>query len=178
MSDKLRLSALWNLVPRPVLQGMANRSVDWWVMSEDLPDPENRIMLGSNGRVRVQWKPNNLTAHKKLVAAAKAMMRGAGYPFVFTQAMGIETNSHQCGTLRFGEDPATSVLDPSCRTHDVENLYVVDSSFFVSSSAMNPALTIAAQALRVAEKIGMHFEKEGEDEIGPFLLYAREIGVQ
>ena len=88
-----------------------------------------------------------------LVAAAKAMMRGAGYPLVFTQAMGIETNSHQCGTLRFGEDPATSVLDPDCRAHDVENLYVVDSSFFVSSSAMNPALTIAAQALRVAEKI-------------------------
>jgi choline dehydrogenase-like flavoprotein len=67
--------------------------------------------------------------------------------------MGIETNSHQCGTARFGTDPATSVLDPYCRTHDVENLYVVDSSFFPSSSAMNPALTIAAQALRVAEQL-------------------------
>jgi choline dehydrogenase-like flavoprotein len=122
-------------------------------MSEDLPDPENRISLGADGRVRVQWKPNNLTAHGKLVDAAKAMMRAAGYPFVFTQGMGIETNSHQCGTLRFGEDPAMSVLDPYCRAHDVENLYVVDSSFFVSSAAMNPALTIAAQALRVAEEI-------------------------
>ena len=81
------------------------------------------------------------------------MMKRAGYPIVLTQTMGIETNSHQCGTARFGTDPRTSVLDPFCRTHDVENLYVVDSSFFPSSSACNPALTIAAQALRVAEKV-------------------------
>ena len=81
------------------------------------------------------------------------MMKRAGYPIVLTQTMGIETNSHQCGTARFGNDPGTSVLDPSCRAHDVENLYVVDSSFFPSSAACNPALTIAAQALRVAEKL-------------------------
>jgi choline dehydrogenase-like flavoprotein len=67
--------------------------------------------------------------------------------------MGIDTNSHQCGTMRFGRDPASSVLDPLCRTHDVANLYVMDSSFFPSSAAMNPALTIAAQALRVAEHL-------------------------
>jgi choline dehydrogenase-like flavoprotein len=67
--------------------------------------------------------------------------------------MGIETNSHQCGTLRFGTDPAMSVLDPFCRTHDIPNLFVVDSSFFPSSTAVNPALTIAAQALRVAEHL-------------------------
>jgi choline dehydrogenase-like flavoprotein len=67
--------------------------------------------------------------------------------------MGIATNSHQCGTARFGTDAATSVLDTNCRTHDVENLYVVDSSFFPSSAAMNPALTIAAQALRVADHL-------------------------
>ncbi|MCB9140225.1 MAG: GMC family oxidoreductase [Caldilineaceae bacterium] len=147
------LTAAQPLVPRPVLQWMANRSVDWWVMSEDLPDPENRILLESDGRVRVNWRPNNLLAHRKLTDAARTMMRRAGYPFVFVQPMGIETNSHQCGTVRFGHDPATSVLDPYCRTHDVENLYVVDSSFFVSSSAINPALTIAAQALRVAERM-------------------------
>ncbi|MCB0088554.1 MAG: GMC family oxidoreductase, partial [Caldilineaceae bacterium] len=75
------------------------------------------------------------------------------YPLIFTQPMGIETNSHQCGTMRFGVDPATSVLDPFCRSHEVENLYVVDSSFFPSSAAMNPALTIAAQTLRVAEHL-------------------------
>ena len=148
------LTAAQPLVPKPILQGMAGRSVDWWVMSEDLPDSYNRVELAPNGKVIVHWKPNNLVAHHKLVEAARKMMRDAGYPFVFVQPMGIDTNSHQCGTARFGTDPATSVLDPFCRTHDVENLYVVDSSFFPSSAAMNPALTIAAQALRVAEKIG------------------------
>ena len=117
-------------------------------------DSHNRVELAPNGKVIVHWKPNNLVAHRKLVDAARKMMRDAGYQFVFVQPMGIDTNSHQCGTARFGADPATSVLDPLCRTHDVENLYVVDSSFFPSSAAMNPALTIAAQALRVAEKIG------------------------
>jgi choline dehydrogenase-like flavoprotein len=77
-------------------------------------------------------------------------MRRAGFPLIFTQTMGIETNSHQCGTLRFGEDPATSVLTPTCQSHEVDNLYVVDTSFFPSSGATNPALTVAAQALRVA----------------------------
>jgi choline dehydrogenase-like flavoprotein len=81
------------------------------------------------------------------------MLRRAGFPVILTQRMGIETNSHQCGTLRFGTDPSTSVLDPFCRTHDVANLYVVDSSFFPSSAAQNPALTIAAQALRVADHL-------------------------
>jgi choline dehydrogenase-like flavoprotein len=144
------LTAAVPLVPRPILQGMADRSVDWWVMSEDLPDPENRVTLDGDGRVRVRWQPNNRVAHEKLIGAARKMMQDAGYPFVAVQRMGIDTNSHQCGTLRFGNDPATSVLDPFCRTHEVDNLYVVDSSFFPSSGAMNPALTIAAQALRVA----------------------------
>lgn len=140
-------------VPRRVLGAVANRSVDWWAMSEDLPDPNNRVTLAPNGAVRVHWKPNNLTAHDRLIAAARAMLRAAGYPIVLTRRMGIETNSHQCGTLRFGNDPAASVLDPFCRAHEVENLYVVDSSFFPSSAATNPALTIAAQALRVAEHL-------------------------
>jgi len=87
------------------------------------------------------------------VQAARQMLRRAGYPIVLTQRMGIETNSHQCGTLRFGDDPARSVLDPFCRTHDVPNLYVVDSSFFPSSTAVNPVLTIAAQSLRVADHL-------------------------
>ncbi len=145
------LTADQPLVPRRVLQAIADRSVDWWVMSEDLPDPGNRVTLSSSGRIRVYWRPNNLAAHIRLTRAAREMMRAAGYPIVLTRRMGIETNSHQCGTLRCGTDPANSVLDPFCRAHDLENLYVVDSSFFPSSSATNPALTIAAQALRVAD---------------------------
>lgn len=147
------LTANQPLVPRRMLQAVADRSVDWWVMSEDLPDPENRVTLGSDGSIRIHWKPNNLVAHAKLVQAARQMLRRAGYPIVLTQRMGIETNSHQCGTLRFGDDPTTSVLDPFCRSHEIPNLLVVDSSFFPSSTAVNPALTIAAQALRVADHL-------------------------
>ncbi len=145
------LAAVKPLMPRPILNMMADRSVDWWVMSEDLPDPENRVLISSSGKIQIQWTPNNLESHQKLIAAAERMMKQAGYPFVFTRSMGIETNSHQCGTIRFGEDPATSVLDPYCRAHEVSNLFVVDASFFPSSAAVNPALTIAAQALRVAD---------------------------
>jgi choline dehydrogenase-like flavoprotein len=80
-------------------------------------------------------------------------MRKAGYPVVLSERMGIATNSHMCGTAVAGTDPSASVLDPDCRSHDVKNLFVVDSSFFPSSAALNPALTIAANALRVAPTI-------------------------
>jgi choline dehydrogenase-like flavoprotein len=141
------------LIPRFLLKGLADRSVDWWVMSEDLPRPENRVVVNGSGRIVVHWTPSNRRAHYRLICAAKTMLKRAGYPIVLTQTMGIETNSHQCGTARFGNDPRSSVLDSLCRTHDVENLYVVDSSFFPSSAACNPALTIAAQALRVADAL-------------------------
>ena len=147
------LSAAKPYLPKALLSAIANRSMDWWVMSEDLPDLENRVLLGAGGEVRVQWRRNNRVAHQQLIRRAIRMMRRAGYSFVFTATLGIETNSHQCGTARFGDDPADSVLDPFCRAHDVENLYVVDSSFFPSSTAMNPALTICAQALRVADHL-------------------------
>jgi choline dehydrogenase-like flavoprotein len=147
------LTANRRLVPKSILRESARRSVDWWVMSEDLADPENRVTLGADGRIQVRYRPNNLRAHNRLVQAAKRMLQKAGFPIVLIQRMGIETNSHQCGTMRFGTDPAKSVLDPFSRSHDLPNLFVVDSSFFPSSSAVNPALTIAAQALRVADHI-------------------------
>jgi choline dehydrogenase-like flavoprotein len=86
-----------------------------------------------------------------------ADMRRAGYPLVLTQRWGLPTNSHQSGTLRFGADPATSVLDPMCRAHDVDNLYAVDGSFFpsVGGGPGGPTLTIAAQAVRVAAESGL-----------------------
>lgn len=147
------LSAAKPYLPKPLLTAMANRSMDWWVMSEDLPDPENRVFLGADDKAHVQWRPNNRIAHQQLIQRAIRMMREAGYTFVFTETLGIETNSHQCGTARFGTDPASSALDPFCRAHDLANLYVMDSSFFPSSTAMNPALTICAQALRVADHL-------------------------
>ena len=140
-------------LPTSLLRAVAERSSDWWVMSEDLPDPENRVTLAPGGGIRVRWRPNNLVAHARLMAQARLMLRRAGYPVVRSRRMGIATNSHQCGTLRFGTDSATSVLDPLGRAHDHDNLYVVDASFFPSSAAVNPALTIAAQALRVADHL-------------------------
>ena len=145
-SARLRLPLSW-------LSYLANRSIEWWVMSEDLPDPNNRVTLSSSGRIRIHRKPNNLTAHRRLLSRARRMLRLAGYPILFSQEMGIETNSHQCGTLCMGKDPGDSVLDPYCRVHELNNLRVVDASFFPSSGAMNPALTIAAQALRVADNM-------------------------
>jgi choline dehydrogenase-like flavoprotein len=135
------------------LRAAAQRSVDWWVMSEDLPDPANRATLDASGNIDIHWRPNNLAAHDRLMGQAKSMLRRAGYPILLDRKMGIATNSHQCGTLRFGHDPSQSVLDPLCRAHDLDNLYAVDSSFFPSSAAVNPALTIAAQALRVGDHL-------------------------
>jgi choline dehydrogenase-like flavoprotein len=141
-------------VPAALLHQLAARSTDWWVMSEDLPDPENRVMVTSSGRIRVTWKPTNTVAHRRFIETAKTVFREAGYPFVVTKTMGIATNSHQVGAVRFGDDPATSVLDPWCKAHGLDNLYVVDASFFPSSAAVNPALTVMAQAIRVGESIG------------------------
>ena len=128
-------------------------SADWWVMSEDLPDPANRVLLGSNGEIRVRRRFKNMRTHTHLVQHAEEMLRSVGYTEIIHTLMPVETNSHQCGTLRFGTDPANSVLDPFCKTWDIENLYVMDASFFPSSTAMNPALTIVAQALRVAKQM-------------------------
>ena len=108
---------------------------------------------GPSGNIVIHWRPNNLAAHDRLLDRAKSMLRRAGYPILLDRQMGIATNSHQCGTVRFGHDPATSVLDPYCRAHDLDNLNVVDAGFFPSSTAVNPALTIAAQALRVGDHL-------------------------
>ena len=137
-------------VPVPVLTYMTNHSIDIYLTTEDLPDPDNRVVVGNDGRITVHWKPRNLVPHRQLVRRVSRLVRRAGYPLILTQRMGIETNSHQCGTAVMGTDPRYSVLDPSCRTHDVDNLWVVDSACFPSSAALNPALTIAANALRVA----------------------------
>jgi len=147
----MRGAAPW--APGWALGAAARFSVDWWVMSEDLPDPANRITLDGQGNIVVHWRPNNLKAHVQLMQEAKAMLRSAGYPILLSRQMGIATNSHQCGTMRFGSDPASSVLDTFGRAHDLDNLYVVDGSFFPSATAVNPALTIAAQALRVGDHL-------------------------
>jgi len=146
----LEASVPW--APNRLLAELAGRSVDWYLMTEDLPDPENRVSLDSAGRVIVNWRANNERLHKRLLRSMATAMRRAGYPMIQTRRFGLDATAHQCGTVKFGDDPATSVLDPLCRSHDVANLFVMDASFLPSSSAQNPALTVAAQALRVGEK--------------------------
>ena len=129
------------------------RGIDWLALSEDLPRPDNRVTVGTDGRIRLEYRPNNGRAHRRLVREMRRILRRLGYWLVMTHSHKTKNTTHQCGTLCFGTDPRTSVLDPFCRSHDVENLFVVDASFFPSSAAVNPGLTIAAQALRVADHI-------------------------
>jgi choline dehydrogenase-like flavoprotein len=146
------LKANLGLAPEWTLGVMARRSVDWYAMSEDLPNPESRVTL-DGGRIRLDWKRSNWSAHRGLVKSFKERLRAAGYPIVLSKPFDRRTPSHQCGTVRIGKDPTTSPLDPYCRAWDHPNLFVVDASFLPTSAGVNPALTIAAQALRVADHI-------------------------
>ncbi len=129
------------------------RGVDWLAMTEDLPRDDNRVTIESNGQVRLRYRPNNITAHRELVHETKRILGDLGFWIVVTHSHKSKNTTHQCGTLVFGTNPAESVLDPYCRTHDIDNLFVVDASFFPSSAAVNPGLTIVAQAIRVADHI-------------------------
>jgi choline dehydrogenase-like flavoprotein len=142
-------------IPLWAYEMWVSRATDWLAMTEDLPRPENCVTLGADGRPRLSFRPNNQRAHQRLVEQLRALLARLGYwsPRIFAHSTGPQNTTHQCGTVVFGTDPRASVLDPYCRTHDVENLFVVDASFFPSSAAVNPGLTIIAQALRVAEHI-------------------------
>ncbi|KAM3098241.1 GMC oxidoreductase [Phormidesmis sp. 146-12] len=138
---------------------LANHSVDWWLTAEDLPDPNNRVQV-KNGEIELDYTENNTEAYDRLLHRWIEVLKTIGCgdriipcSFYFKKKLPLQGVAHQCGTCRFGEDPATSVLDSNCRTHDVDNLYVVDSSFFRSSAAVNPTLTIIANALRVGDHL-------------------------
>jgi len=141
-------------IPLWAYEAWVARGVDWLAMTEDLPRDENRVTLTSDGRIQLSYQPNNVRAHERLVSEMKRILKRLGFWVVMTHSHRTRNTTHQCGTLVFGTDPRRSVLDPLCRTHDLDNLYVVDASFFPSSAAVNPALTIVAQALRVADHLG------------------------
>jgi choline dehydrogenase-like flavoprotein len=139
---------------------LARHSLDFWLTTEDLPRPENRVELGDRGGVKLTYTPTNLEAHERLNAKFRSLLDAMrckdeviGRHSYLGGRLGISGVAHQNGTTRFGEDPTTSVLDVNCRLHDVDNVYVVDAGFFVSSSAVNPTLTIIANALRVADHL-------------------------
>ena len=145
--------------PRMPFDEMARHSMDFWLSSEDLPRPENRIFYDGE-RVILDLTENNLEAHHRLKQKLEHILRLAGSrgPMMerrlyLGKNIPIGGTAHQAGTARFGTDPATSVLDLDCRAHEVENLYLADASFFPSIGAVNPTLTIIANALRVADVI-------------------------
>ena len=144
-----------SFIPEWAYEMWVSRATDWLAMTEDLPDPENRVRLADDGRIVLDYRPNNLAAHEQLVEELRAILGKLGYwsPRILVHSVGAKNTTHQCGTVVFGTDPRASVLDPFCRAHDVSNLFVVDASFFPSSAAVNPGLTIVAQALRVADHI-------------------------
>ena len=142
------------------VEDVAEHSIDFFITAEDLPSPENRVELTSDGRVKLIYEQNNTEAYqrlrKKLIELLDHLDCEEGYckdnAYVGFK-LGISGVSHQNGTCKFGNDPDNSVLDVNCKAHDLDNLYVVDGSFFPSSSAVNPSLTIIANALRVGEHL-------------------------
>ena len=139
-------------MPRWIAHWVAARSFDFYAMSEDLPNPDSRVTL-KNGQIRLDWQRSNWDAHLQLVQELKRVLRQIGFPVVLSKAFDGRTPSHQCGTARMGQDPATSVVDSHCRSHDHPNLFIVDASVLPTSAAVNPALTIAALALRAGRHI-------------------------
>ena len=138
-------------VPMPILDEATKYTLDLFLQTEDLPLAENRVTLSSSGQVVLNRRATNLPAHHMLIAKMKKVVRKAGFPVVLTRSLGVEATSHQCGTAVMGHNSATSVVDPDLRTHDVENLWIADTSVFPSSAAVNPAITAAALALRLGQ---------------------------
>jgi choline dehydrogenase-like flavoprotein len=156
------------IAPGWTLELMGKHSLDFWMTSEDLPDPENRVTLDRDGKIVLSYRPNNEEGHKRLTAKLERLMQAQTacavhghecHQGLFSrnlflgQRIPLAGVAHQNGTIRFGRDPKTSALDANCRAHEVDNLYVVDGSFFPSSGAVNPALTIMANALRVGDHL-------------------------
>jgi choline dehydrogenase-like flavoprotein len=156
------------IAPGWTLDLMAKHALSFWLTSEDLPDPNNRVTLDREGNVVLSYTPNNQGAHHRLIAKLKQLLnqqtacgvhghechQGLVARSLFLgDQIPLSGVAHQNGTIRFGKDPRSSVLDIHCKAHDLDNLYVVDGSFFPSSAAVNPALTIMANALRVGDHL-------------------------
>jgi choline dehydrogenase-like flavoprotein len=154
------LPALLNWFPNTPFEELARHSMDFWLMTEDLPNPDNRITLQADGRVVLDMKPSGDEAHGRLKRKLEGLLNAVdAHPHLIERSLylgkdiPIGGTAHQAGTMRFGPDPATSVLDLDCKAHELDNLYVADASFFPSIGAVNPTLTIIANALRIADHL-------------------------
>lgn len=163
-------------VPGMTLDLIARHSLDFWLTSEDLPDPDNRVTLDRDGNIVLSYAPNNDAGHKRLIRRLEGLLQHLDmHPHLVPRNLFVGNRiplagvAHQNGTIRFGRDPRTSALDVNCKAHDLDNLYVVDGSFFPSSGAVNPALTIVANALRVGDHLLDRLKAEGstkKQEVG------------
>ena len=149
------------LAPGWSLNDVATHAVDFWLSTEDLPDPQNRVTIDQAGRITLSYTPNNQVAFQKLYDKLKSMLPHLGMnphhliprDLYMQNEIPVAGCAHQAGTCRFGTDPKSSVLDTNCQAHEVDNLYVVDTSFFPSIGAVNPALTAIANSLRVGDHL-------------------------
>jgi choline dehydrogenase-like flavoprotein len=149
------------LAPEWTLERIALHAVDFWLSTEDLPHPDNRALIDRDGKLTVSYTETNATARQQLYDKLRSMLGNLGMhsDHLFTKHAYMKNDipvagcAHQAGTCRFGADPATSVLDTNCKAHELDNLYVVDTSFFPSIGAVNPALTAMANALRVGDHL-------------------------
>lgn len=149
------------LAPKMLLEDIAHHAVDFWLSTEDLPSPMNRITVDGSGEITLSYTPNNQVPKQKLYEKLKSMLNHLGmHPdYLIPRNLYLKTDipiagvAHQAGTCRFGTDPKNSVLDINCKAHELDNLYVVDTSFFPSIGAVNPSLTAIANALRVGDHL-------------------------
>jgi choline dehydrogenase-like flavoprotein len=149
------------LAPDFALTDVARHAVDFWLSTEDLPRPENRVTLDDRGRIRITYRQSNEVPKQELFDRLKSMLGHLGmreHHLVPRHAylkneIPVAGVAHQAGTCRFGDDPAASVLDRNCKAHELDNLYVVDTSFFPSIGAVNPALTAMANAIRIGDHL-------------------------
>jgi choline dehydrogenase-like flavoprotein len=149
------------IAPHFAFEAVAERLLSFLVISEDLPDANNRVRRGSDGRIFVDYTHNNLEGHERLVKTLETALCGfvnhahpiCQHHLEFSSLLPLYGTAHQAGTVRMGKDPASSVLDPWCKAHQLDNLYVVDTSFFVTSAAVNPTLTTVANAMRVGDHL-------------------------
>lgn len=139
-------------LPLALARLIAAHAIDFYVMSEDLPRPDSRVTLRGD-EIVLDWRRSNWDAHLALVAQLKRALRRAGFPLLLWKPFDRRTPSHQCGTARLGNDPRTSVTDSFGRSHDHHNLWICDASLLPTSAAVNPSLTIAALALRQADRL-------------------------
>jgi choline dehydrogenase-like flavoprotein len=149
------------VAPEWSLSDVARHAVDFWLTTEDVPTPENRVTTDGNGDIHLAYKMTNNAEADRLYAELKTILNHTGMAehhvlrknFYMDMSIPVAGCAHQAGTCRFGTDPATSVLDVTCKAHELDNLYVVDTSFFPSIGAVNPALTAMANAIRVGEHL-------------------------